>query len=212
MNNREQALKDFPRDVDHHVMTVLHDDGNIRHLRFKRPGSSSYWFDINTWDNMLVISGDMGCNVFSRIPDMFEFFRSDSGHGDGINPGYWAQKLQATSVFGGLKEFDEDRFNRAVMEYLVEWIRDHRSYTTKEDRRELWDAVVSGVVHADGDSMGARKQIACNDFTHVVNSRLRFQFVDFWERSFDDFTFHFYWCCYAIAWAVKQYDARKEAV
>lgn len=209
MNNREQAQTYFPRDVKDHVMTVLRDDGVYRHLRFKKPGSSNYWFEIVTWDNALVIRGDMGAYTFSRIEDMFEFFRSDGSRGDGINPRYWAEKIEAEARFGGHKEFVEERFDKAVMEHLVEWLREHRHHTTKEERRDLWDAVVSDVIGADSDSMGARKQVAAHDFQHEVKDRLYFRFDDFFERSFEDYTVHYYWICYAIVWAIKQYDALK---
>lgn len=36
-------------------------------------------------------------------------------------------------------------------------------------------------------------------------------FQDFWEISCSEFTYHYLWCCYAIAWAVKQYDTVKDA-
>ena len=145
---------------------------------------------------------------------MFEFFRTDADRGDGINPGYWAEKLVAIDR-GGHKEFDEKKFERTIMEYLVTWIREHRAETDKEERRDLWDRVVSEVIYADGDSIGMRKQIAAHDFNHLVvlkNGRdYRFNFMDFWGHDFEDYSVRYYWACYAIAWAVKQYDAAKAA-
>ena len=67
-----------------HKLTILHNDGLYRHIRFKNPKSIFYWFDLITWPGVLVFKGDMGCYVFSRLDDMFEFFT-----GPTINPGYW---------------------------------------------------------------------------------------------------------------------------
>lgn len=213
MSKREDARAQFERDVANHQMEVLLDNGVYRHLRFSKPGTFCGHFNIVTYPGTLVYTGDMGDFVFQRLNDMFQFFRTDTGRGDGINPGYWAEKLVAVDR-RGFREFDEDLFTGTVMKYLVTWIRDNRDHTTKEDRRELWDAVVCEVINADGDTSGARKQIAAHDFWHQVNDRREFSFTDFWERNFESYTFDFYWACYAIAWAVKQYDvatAKREA-
>jgi len=67
----------FKRDTKDHEMTVLHEDGLYRHLRFRKPagGYSEYWFDLVTWPGVLVIRGDMETFAFSRTEDMLAFFR-----------------------------------------------------------------------------------------------------------------------------------------
>lgn len=210
MNNREMALEYFRKDVAGHQMQVLRDDGVYRHLLFKKPGTGIHHFNVITYPGTLVYTGDMGSFVFQRLEDMFQFFSSDADRGDGINPGYWAEKLVAIDRSGNT-DFNEEKFTRVVMEYLISWIRENRDRTTKDERRELWEAVVNDVVNADCDRKGTRKQIAAHDFWHEVRltsgRTYSFNFVDFWEHSFDDYTVQFYWACYAIAWAVKQYDA-----
>ena len=42
------ARERFQADVARHGMTVLRDDGLYRHLRFRRPDCSAYWFDLLT--------------------------------------------------------------------------------------------------------------------------------------------------------------------
>lgn len=34
-----------------------------------------------------------------------------------------------------------------------------------------------------------------------------FRFTDFWEVDSTEYTFRFIWCCYALAWGIRQYDA-----
>lgn len=201
----------FLKDVAGHQMKVIRDDDVNRHIRFKEPGSSSYWFDIITYSGALVIDGDCGTYVFRRLHDMFEFFRTDrehferKGHKLAINPGYWSEKLQAMPA-RGIKEFDEDKFDAEIMERLTEWVRCHREDTDKEERRELWEAVVNEVIHADG---GERKRMAAYDFHHTVHKGLEFCFQDFWETNVERYTNGFLWNCYAIAYAVKAYDDSK---
>lgn len=211
----------FLKDVATHEMHVLMDNGIYRHIRFKRPGTGCYHFDLVTYPGHLVYSGDMGCYVFSRLDDMFEFFRTDREHrhmrnGEtlAINLGYWSEKLQAvdgTRREASATEFDEEKFKRAALGDLIYWLRENRDKTTKDDRRELWDAVISEVVYADGDDGGYRKQVAAHDFNHYVNDDAGdFYFRDFWDHNVTRYTFRFVWCCYAIAWGVMKYDESKQ--
>ncbi|PPC90275.1 MAG: hypothetical protein CTY35_14530 [Methylotenera sp.] len=209
----------FLKDVSTHQMKILRDDGVNRHIRFSRPNTSCCHFDLITWTGKLCYTGDMGTYVFARIEDMFEFFRSDRKYGKSkgrnlsINLGYWSEKLLAVDggrSGGSVQEFDEGAFNKVVMNYLLEWIKEHRDSTTKEDRRDLWDAVISEVINADGDTGGMRKQIAGHDFHHTVNSKHEFYFQDLREYNTESYTYHFIWCCYALAWGIEQYDKELE--
>ncbi len=203
----------FLKDVEKHQMTVIRDDGLYRHVRFKRPDTICYSFDLITWPGYLCYTGDMGTYVFTRLADMFEFFRRPEHCRYQIDMRYWAEKVQAADKYDGIKKFSEELFNRAVMGDLVTWVRDNREYTSKEERRDLWDEVISTVINADGDNGGYRKQVAAHDFYHKVNDRAgTFSFVDFWDHTVDDYTQRFAWCCQALAWGIKQYDDSKEAV
>lgn len=207
----------FLRDVAEHEMTVIRDEGVHRHIRFRKPGTICMGFDLITWPGCLCYCGDMGTFVFQRLQDMFEFFRMDrrdfnyrKDRSIQINPQYWAEKLEATNNSGGHTEFSEELFKQAVMGDLLSWLRNHRDETTKEERRELWEAVCDQVLGADGDSGGYRMQAAAHDFTHFVSKEAgEFYFQDFWEHRLTDYTFHFIWCCYALAWGIQKYDESK---
>lgn len=218
--SHQPTEQSFLKDVAEHKMIVKRDDGVYRHVRFINPKSSSMFFDLITYPGYLVYSGDMGCYVFQRLEDMFQFFRTDREHLHqgrklGINLGYWSEKLQAVDGNrhqASATEFSEERFRRAIMEYLVSWIRDNATSTTKEERRELWDEVVSDVLGANGDSGGFRMQAAAHDFYHVTSERVTFQFDDLFDHDFTEYTYRFIWCCYALAWggdAVRQRERGK---
>jgi hypothetical protein len=36
-----------------------------------------------------------------------------------------------------------------------------------------------------------------------------FEFSDFWEHDLTEYTYHYIWCCYAIAWGIAEYDKAK---
>jgi hypothetical protein len=210
-STKDDAAAQFFKDVAQHQMTVVRDSGADRHLRFRRPDSSAYWFDVITWGGRLYIGGDCGAWVFDRVPDMFKFFRSDKGR---INPGYWAEKLEATPDKGA-KEFSEDRFREVINEYRVRWVRDaaREGQLTKVQRRELWEEVDDRVFGALGDHGEHGAFQAAYDFSWKPEgtNRRAWSFDDLWDHSFTEHTSRYLWNCHAIVWAIQRYDAFKAA-
>jgi len=201
----------FLRDIAQHKMHVLRDDGVNRHIRFTRDNSSSMRFDLITWSGHLCYTGDMGTYVFSRVEDMFEFFRTDreynkrKGSELSINIGYWGEKLLSESRFGGYREFDPEYFANVIRRYRIEWIREKS--IDKEQRRELWEDIEHSVLSVIDDG-SERASTAAYDFQHRVGSET-FRFTDLFDHDFTRATFHFVWCCFALAWGIRQYDDSK---
>lgn len=197
----EPTEKRFLNDVAEHRMAVLRDDGLHRHLQFRRPSTYCMGFDIVTWPGYLAYTGDMGCFVFTRLPDMFEFFRTDRTHSpqDGrklyINRGYWAEKCVAQDR-NGIKVYSAEVFHRAVLDRL----KHNGERLPPGTRAAVRDQVLSRA--DDGEHEAMRAAI---DFEHEG-----FRFSDFWETDLREYTYHYVWCCYALAWAIEQYDAIKE--
>lgn len=192
---RTQAEKDaaerFKNDTANHEMNVLHDDGLYRHLRFKAPEHGFYWFDIVTWPGSLAIRGDMDGYMFTRLTDMFEFFR-----GKGINPGYWAEKLEGGR--DSAMSYDQDSFERQVKQYVAEAIREG-------DAPRGIGAEVTRDIFEWGDithEAGARKELVDFKFGDWT-------FGETWEWNFRSYDWSFLWICHAIVWGIDQYDAAK---
>lgn len=220
MDNYKISEATFMKDVAAHQLTVMHESGVYRHLRFKRPDSGCMHFDLITYPGHLVYSGDMGHYVFSRLHDMLEFFRTDRQGQDRlyVNLSYWSEKLVAvdgTRRSGSAKEFSEEKFRRIVNEYRLRWMRERD--LTKEQRRELWEAIDNDVLdHLDsyGDNDGAMR--AANNFSWTTyygdrGRRKQWAFRDFWDHDFEDYTHRFRWCAFALAWGIRQYDALQAA-
>lgn len=197
--------EEFLKDVSAHAMTVLRDDGVHRHIRFKRPGDSAFWFDVISWPGSLCIDGDMGTYVFRRLDDMFEFFRTDrrDAHKLGINPGYWGEKLQATARHGGYRKFCPELACEAIKSRFDDWVESEEP--TEDAKAKIWAAIEEDVLSCKDDDPHNFM-----DAIHFFNLD-GFEFTDFWEVQTEDFTYHFIWCCYAIAWGVKTYDEAKDA-
>ncbi|MGE7432777.1 hypothetical protein [Kitasatospora sp. NPDC001175] len=180
----------FARDTAQHEMTVLHTNGLYRHLRFKNPTNFAYWFDLITWPGCLTIRGDLGDSyTFSRLPDMFEFFR-----GKQINAHYWAEKLDTGR--NSAKEYSEDLFRQLVTEHVAGAIRH------SDAPRGIGKAVRAEILDQDL-TVEAEARDLLEDFRYQG-----FEFHDIWEWSFSDYTRQFLWACHAIQWGIAQYDAR----
>lgn len=191
--NEAQALDRFLGDTENHVMTVLHDEGVYRHVRFKAPGTVMYYYDLVTWPGHLVICGDAGDLHFARIEDMFDFFT-----GPGINPGYWCQKIQS-------RDDPSLRYSPALYEERVkQWRDEYLEEMTPEEGAYFFQAVQQDLL-APGwdDEHWARK--ALNEFTYPGGIYPH----DVWDWELRDFDPRFLWLCWAILKGVERY---KESV
>jgi len=208
----DKVLTNFRRDTYDHQMTVLHDAGVYRHLRFGHAdGGTPYSFHLITYPGGLLYRGDMGDFVFERTHDMLEFFRRPAGERKyRIDLRYWAEKLKA-SERGGAREYDPDGFADEIRRHRREWVRDNWYSTTKDQRRDLWESVDRSVLDYSDDEH--RGPVAAYDFSWRDGSA-RCQFDDIFdsEHAFKRYTHSFMWCCFALVWAVEQYDKSKTAV
>lgn len=194
----------FLRDIENHKLRVLRDEGVYRHIRFSKPDSSDQFFDLITWPNHLCYTGDMGTYVFSRLYDMFDFFRSENLARAGekipkINPGYWSEKTEAVCR-DGVREYCPDLFKSKVLAWV-----DSFELTSAQ----MNDLQVQVLSYAEDGEEAARQ--AAYEFTITNDDGQEEEvFTDFFEVSCSKFTFRYLWGCYAIAWGIRQYENHKE--
>lgn len=203
----EKVLTRFIRDVALHRLEVLREDGVYRHLRFKRPGTNAYYFDIVTWPGYLTVTGDMGTWTFSREHDMVrQFFPSDIA--GGINPGYWSEKIEAGTCGGYDKicmEFDEKAFAKRLDEWLAGW------------REECGDDCDEDEIESALDTVADLKRSGFNDSRDALNAVNNAEWPDgvsSWDIAegmygINTFSHHFRWICYAVVWGIGRYEASK---
>jgi hypothetical protein len=193
----------FPKETATHEARVLLDNGLHLHIECRRPGTYSYGFNVTTWPGYLAITGDMGSFVFTRLPDMFAFFRHPQGY---INAGYWREKLVAEDRMGTLA-YSPDRFREVIVRRFKDWAEGWRDDYTAEERRDLRERIRDEVLSCADDGE-----------YYAFNAAQRFEFdgeyffAEFWESNLKEYTYQYLWCCHAIVWAIQQYDALKANV
>lgn len=190
-----------------HEMTVLYEDGVYRHLRFQRPGTWMYGFDIVTWPGHLYVGGDIECFTFARLHDMTRFFSAASEPHD-INPHYWAEKITSRSERDGTRVYSEDSFrNRVAYEFdqLAE-----NGYEPDEEKaiRAAWaDHIFCRELHYE-----TAAHEALRDFGPVEVGPYRgFRFGDSWEWDLRDWDHHFLLTCFALVRGLGMYRDHREA-
>lgn len=198
MKARENMKERFLEDVKNHSIEVISDDGVNRHIKFSNNGCSNLWFELVTWKGCLAINGDMGSYMFSRIDDMFNFFRTDDIE---VNSGYWGEKCTSEDIHTKIREFDVDKFKDNVKDYVRNHLNleeDAEVTEEMEDDLELFE-----LLHAqdEWDCVGAMR-----------NYSGKLEFDDFWEMNYMTKSYHFIWCLYAITWGISQYDAKKKDI
>jgi hypothetical protein len=206
----------FASDTATHRMTVLRDDGLYRHLRFTamhlcndaewRTTNGFYWFDLITWPGNLTVNGDCGTYTFSRITDMFEFFRSRYG----INPQYWAEKVRGETR---TQSYSEDKFRQQVKEAVTEAEGECPGVSAAVEEQFYGPLAEWSIGYEDG----ARRALDEFSFYKDENDRYDrdkqpdFRFCDTWEWDLSDWDWTFLWCCHAIQWGIGQYDKQTPA-
>lgn len=193
----------FLDNVKDHKMEVIRVDGVNRHIRFKKEGTLSYYFDLITWPGHLCIAGDMGTYVFKRLHDMFDFFKTDSQEKSsdtlGVNLSYWAEKLVAKGETE--YKFSPDLFIQEISSIFSDY--DFKSIEEAQDCfQQLTDDLIEMAVYDDGNFSDETLRQAAIDFTHKSGFSLK----SYFEEGFTyEYVYPYTWCCYAIAWGIKQF-------
>jgi hypothetical protein len=200
----QQARERFERDTADHEMTVLREDGLYRHVRFQEPGTGAYYYDLVTWPGHLVICGDMGDYHFSRIRDMFDFF---GPYRHGINPGYWAEKLQGPHRGSDLAQ---SYSHEAFRQHVHSWAENEALYNAD---CEMYPSLLRDALD---------REVLDDHTTHPDEARERLtavedglgqpgMFGDVWDWDLREFDSRFLWCCWAIVRGIEQYRAARPA-
>jgi len=113
----------FARDTASHEMTVKHEAGLYRHLKFMNPEHGSFGaFELITWPyNLVVKTGWTFHFDIDATEDMFDLFRRTALTGE-INPHYWSEKVRAGR--DEVEGFNPDLLKGEIASTIAQWMRD----------------------------------------------------------------------------------------
>lgn len=202
------ARRQFASETTEHQMTVIHDDGLYRHLRFAKPGTSIWSFELVTWPGNLAITGDIGNGwSFSREADMIRFFAPSSKVD--INPSYWWEKMPE-QLRRAAKVYDDEALRVHAHETIGEWEIDHEDDAVCEaERARAIAAFDEDWTWTTADYAHQAEYVRDFIFTDVTGAT--HQFYDTWEWETEGWDHHFLLACFAIAYGVHEYRTAKAA-
>jgi len=190
---------DFQVDIKNHTMEILKDDGVFRHIVVSNNGDFNHKFEITTWPNYLCFTGDMGCFIFNRTHDMFNFFS-----GQDINPSYWSEKLEA----GKYNAYCPQTFQDNIKSEYDTWVNDNELDPAHEACLDLWEEIENEVIMWSTEHE-IRAYDAASSFEMDCGDLGTFTFPDFWEHDNNEFTYHYLWSLHAIRWCIKKYKEKE---
>lgn len=201
----EQARERFELEAAEHEMTILHNEGLYRHLRFKRPHTFAYHYDLVTWPGHLVICGDTGDYHFARIADMFEFFCAYGEKPDRISPDYWAEKLKIgpSGDRRAVRQYSFDIYRARVEEWQAEQADEMDGDRALRLRRAIDEQLLQ-----ESDWGGEPSE-------EEAHARLRdFEFdghaiYDPFDWDLTEWGLWYLWCCWAIVSGIRRFEAAK---
>jgi hypothetical protein len=182
----ECTKENFLENIKNHKIEIIQDNGVYRHLQFSK-GCFDQRFDIVTWPGHLCYTGDMGSYLFSRVEDMFTFFRRDDLS---INTGYWAEKCLAAGTHDGISEYNQENAEKIIRDHL-------NDYEAPDKTRQEAISIISN----DSEHECSLRN-AISDMEHDTEGI----FNDFWETNLHVRPYRYVWCCYALVWGISVYD------
>ena len=201
----DPIAKRFARDTASHELTILHDDGLYRHLRYGRPETSIHHLDVVTWPGYLSVGGDIDGFTFRCAPDMFDFFRRSQWDG-GPNPTYWDEKVAAGRH--SVMDYSEEKLKALVAERLKEAEAKWPGVTV------AWQEQTEGFLSEYDLGYAESARYALTDFTYLpegvsIGDLFEFDAELRYETSFTDYRWSFLWACHGIVAAIREYDSAK---
>ena len=201
----------FIKDVKGHQLKIIKDDGVYRHLLFKRQNGSMYWTEIIASPNLLTINGDMGTWVFSRVDDMFEFFRNPELE---INYHYWTEKLKAGRT--SCEKFYMNLFYKNITKYIEDYFQD----SIENINEDFYDDYLKDIVEAEDEIEVVSK---IRDFYIYSDDRILKDLPECYKQfNFDDFNeywklcykadYQYVWSLFCIVKIIQEYDKIKGEV
>lgn len=180
----KEELEHLSTFLDGCTLTVLHDEGQYRHLHVTPSDTRALWtgFDVITWPGHIALTGDLGDGwVFTRYGQDDMAYWVSGTHPS--NYGYWAEKL-VRACRSSPTEFSPKLFLRTLDEYLRDQV-DNSAWQLFMDEAKSVEDTHEAITFLRGISL---------------------DLPDLYEYiEFEDYTYSFKRACHQISWTVQTY-------
>jgi hypothetical protein len=206
------TLEKFNLDILNHKINVLQDTGVYRHI-YCSSGSSNQYFEVVTFPGSLVYTGDMGTYVFSRIDDMFDFFR---GRGNS-NTNYLSSKIEA----GVKTQFNQTLLEKQIQDFVEEALSEENmeGYWEKFCAKYKCNTPLSYYISAIKEEV--TEDVLNGELSEYYFPATLSNFQSNYDPNADIFTdwtesingtetaYRLEWAVEAIKWAIEEYEKTK---
>jgi hypothetical protein len=241
MSEYPEIARHFERDFAEAALKTQREDGLFRHIEFSAPKSMNRLIVI-TWPYNLLVAGSHGSYHFERFgndtEDMFDWLRglrvdpdrwaSKLVHGRDSVEEYDRSRMVAAINESVAEAIEDDWAPEGLHEAVREGVLKSHLLDTKDTAFQLvsefeygmkYRAECSCGLFKDFDAHGSATTWECSkcksdgkkheSYVYKVGG---FDFDGFTEWSVDKVGYHFVYQCYAIVWAIGQYDAARQTV
>lgn len=200
-----KAIKSFKKQTRDWTYVVTQDNGVNRRIVHSKLGSF-YRYEVVTWPGKLHIGGEIpgpdSEYTFTRLADMFEFFRPRGEITPSkVNLHYWSEKLSNRGR-PDAKEYTKAALDRQVREHVSDLREGFYD-------RETAEAMVAKVweLYRNHHSMGAlyEREGAAEFLRDLEYAEVA---SDTWEWDLTDYKPSFVYSCVAIVFAIQEWDRR----
>ena len=184
---KAEAKHSVERNLANHRIRQRHRDGDVVRLwRCDNNGSSFYHFTICAPPGWLIMYGDMGECMWSRVPDMIDFARNSIKSLD-----YFSKKASNDC------KIEEDRAE-LITEFLEDFekdFEDNHGEPLTDEQREEFNELRDGFDDTDVISFQSAfyHSSFCQDGESVPSAKC--------------YTFHYLWKIEALKWFIAKLDA-----
>lgn len=184
----EKVREDVQCHLKDHKIKQLHSDGEPGRIwRCKKDGTNVMAFTICAPPGWLIMYGDMGECMWSRLKDMLEFVRSSI---DSL--GYFSEKVSRDCV---IREEREELAHEWVESFSSEWLANSGEALSKDRMEEL--RTIKDNLKYDSDLDSFKNEVWNSNLVHDGDSMPNLRY----------YTYSYLWKIEALKWFIANLDA-----
>ena len=201
---QKKDLNEFLRTTKNHKISICQNTKLFTHIKVKQPNTNNRSYEIIIIPGYLFFIGDMGSYTFKKTFDMKNFHRISWDKQPIISYDKLAKACQSIDKFGDVTEFNNAAFKLEARKCLRDSLQGNPQY--RDHYRDFKSAVLDQDFPTYKEAM-----FNLSSWYYIGPEGTRENpFDDFYDNgTFQETSSKFKWACWAIAYAIKEFDAIK---